>query len=429
MIGFPKQSTDFNTRLYKNTPFEKSFDSQIASCLSGSQLLKDKKEEWSFFPFQKVLSKPFQFQFQPATLDNQKVFLKDSICIQVKNGIPDTAKHNSFDLIRFEDFLKAPSKKLSPKMQKKILSSLEKERNHFSILNNVFYPKGFILVIKERIERPIEIHYTQESLVENQGLNLRNFIFVEGSAQILEFFHSRKSKLALFLNMQTDCFVKKSAHLQHFSFDGLSEEGAIIHQLFSHLEKKSKAYFFNLSLNAGLSRWLRHIEQEEESISRLRGLSLLSGHSLADYKTRVIHKGQQGLSDQFFKSFLFDSARYIFQGLIQIEKTADESDTSLLNKNYLFSPQSSAVSFPELDICPANVKAAHGSATAPFFENNRLIFYLKSRGIDPYLSFYLVLLSLLKETFLDCPLSIQNFIKHWIEKKLISLEESVHSNL
>jgi len=96
-----------------------------------------------------------------------------------------------------------------------------------------------------------------------------------------------------------------------------------------------------------------------------------------------------------------------------------------VNKNYLFSPHSSAVSFPELDIYPANVKAAHGSTISPFFENNQLIFYLKSRAIDPYLSFHLVLLSLLKETFSDCPLKLQNLIRQWVEKKLISLEKSL----
>ena len=228
--------------------------------------------------------------------------------------------------------------------------------------------------------------------------------------------------------MQTDCFIEEGADLDYLSFDGLFGQDTLIHQLFSYLGKRSKAHFFNLSLNAGLSRWLKHIEQEEESCSLLRGLSLLSGHSLSDHKTRVKHLGPGGQSDQFFKSFLFDSARYIFQGLIHIEKTADESDTNLLNKNYLFSPHSSAVSFPELDIYPANVKAAHGSTTSPFFENNQLLFYLKSRGIDSYLSFHLVLLSLLKETFSDCPLNIQNLIRRWIEKKLISLEESVHSN-
>ena len=431
MIGFPKKSTDFDKTFYKNSSFETTFDKQIESYLNGSQLIKDRKEEWSFFPFQKVLSHPFYFQSKPFPLDNEKPFLKDSVCIQIKNGAPSHFEHPLIELISFEDFFKnqkTEKKKLFSKVQEKVLSSLKKERNHFSILNNIFHSKGFLLLIKENIDKPIEIHYTQESLSDKQGLNLRNFIFIEDSAQILEFFYSRKSKKPLMLNLQTDCFVEEGVSLDYFSFDGLHEQDTIIHQLFSHLEKKSKAHFFNLSLNAGLSRWLKHIEQEEESGSYLRGLSLLSGHSLSDHKTRVKHKGLRGQSDQFFKSFVFDSARYIFQGLIHIAETAEESDTNLLNKNYLFSPNSSAVSFPELDIYPANVKAAHGSTIAPFFENNQLIFYLKSRGIDPYLSFHLVLLSLLKETFSDSPLSIQNLIKQWIEKKLISLEESMNSN-
>ena len=428
MIGFPKQNTDFDKSFYKPKALEKTFDKQIESYLSGSQLLKDKKEEWSFFPFQKILSDSFHFQAKPSLLAPQKAVLKDSLCLQVKNGIPTPLDHPSLVLISFEDFLKNPPQNLLPlKVQEKVLGKLEEERNHFSLLNNVFYPKGFLLLCKENLGQTLEIHYTQESLAEKQGLNLRNFIFVEGKAQVLEFFHYRESKKPLLLNVQTDCFLEEEADLDYYSFDDLLEQDRLIHQLFSSLEKKSKAQFFNLSLNAGLSRWFKYVEQEEESISYLKGLSLLSGHSFSDHKTTVEHRGLRGKSDQFFKSFLFDSARSIFQGLIRIKETADESDTNLLNKNYLFSPHCSAVSFPELDIYPANVKAAHGSTTSSFFENNQLIFYLKSRGIDPYVSFHLVLLSLLKETFSDCPLKIQNLIRDWIEKRLLSLEESVYS--
>ena len=429
MIGFPKQNTDFDTSSYKNWDKNcyKNFNKQIESYLSGSQLIKDKKEEWRFFPFQKILPQPFHFQAKPSPIAKQKAFLKDSILIEIKNGKPESFNHPSFDLISFEDFLKKKNL-TSAKIQEKILFHLKKERNHFSILNNTFYPKGFLLIFKEKLNQPIEIHYTQESSSEKQGLNLRNFIFVKDTVQVLEFFHSRKSKDNLLLNVQTDCFIEEEAFLDYFCFDNLLEQDSIIHQLFCHLEKRSKAHFFNLSLKAGLSRWLKHIDQEEESSSFLRGLSLLSGNSLTDYKIKVNHKGLRGKSDQFFKSFLFDSARYIFQGLIHIEDTANESDTNLLNKNYLFSPQSSAVSFPELDIYPSNVKAAHGSTTSPFFENSSLLFYLKSRGIDSRLSFHLVLLSLLKETFADCPLNIQNLIKHWVEKKLADLEESAYSH-
>ena len=430
MIGFPKQNTDFNTSLYKKSRWDKNFDSQIQSYLNESLLTKDKKEEWKFFPFQKVFSQPFQFQTSASVVEQAQACLKDSICLYVKNGVPSIPKHPSLEVISFETFLKN-KKNYSSSIQEKVLLSLKKERNHLAILNNLFYPKGFLLIVKEKIKQPIEIHYNQDSSLEKQGLNIRNFIFLEKSTSvdILEFFYSRHSGLDLFLNIQTDCFLEKSAQLNYFSFDHLSSQDTLIHQVFSHVEKKAQAYFFNLSLNAGLSRWLKHIEQEEDSVSWLRGLSLLSGQSLSDHKTQVRHQGLKGRSDQLFKSFLFDSARYVFQGLIRIDKTADESETNLLNKNYLFSPHSSVVSFPELDIFPANVKAAHGTATAPFFENNALVFYLKSRGIDPYLSFHLVLLSLLKETFSDCPLSIQNIIRQTVETKLLSLEKTELSNI
>ena len=425
MIGFPKQLTDFNTAFYKDKAWEKSFDKQIKSYLDSSYLTKEKKEDWRFFPFHKVLFSDFDFYSKLIEVENKKAQLKDSILIQIKNGRPLPCENKAFQLLSWEDFLEGKVS-LSPAVQDKVLFSLNKERNHFSSLNNTFYPKGFLLVFKDYIKQPVEIHYTQDSFAPQQGLNLRNFIFVEKSVQVLEFFYERTSQQPLFLNVQTDCFLEETAHLEYFSFDNMAEQDVVIHQMFTYLNKKSKAYFLNLSLNAGLSRWFKYVEQKQESESKIKALSLMSGKTHTDYKTTVKHKGLRGQSEQFFKSFLFDSARYIFQGLIAIEKSADESDTSQLNKNYLFSPKTSAVSFPELDIYPANVKAEHGSTTSSFFENNQLLFYLRSRGIDSSESFHLALLSLLEEIFLDCSKNIHTLIRQRIEERLPSLEQSVN---
>ena len=425
MIGFPKQLTDFSAVFYKDKAWEKSFDKQIKLYLDSSYLTKEKKEDWKFFPFHKVLFSDFDFCSKLIEVENQKAQLKDSILIQIKNGRPLPCESRAFQLLSWEDFLEGKVK-LPPAVQSKVRFSLNQERNHFSCLNNTFYPKGFLLVFKDHLKQPVEIHHTQDSFAPQQALNLRSFIFVEKSAQVLEFFYERNSRRPLFLNAQTDCFLEETAQLEYFSFDNMAEKDVVIHQMFSYLNKKSKAYFFNLSLNAGLSRWFKYVEQEEESESKIKALSLMSGKTYTDYKTSIKHQGLRGQSEQFFKSFLFDSARYIFQGLIAIEKSADESDTSQLNKNYLFSPKTSAVSLPELDIYPANVKAKHGSATSSFFENNQLLFYLKSRGIDSAESFHLALLSLLEEIFLDCPQNIRAFIKKRIEEKLPFLEKSAN---
>ena len=431
MIGFPKTPTDFSKAIsaYKNQVWQNSFNQQAQSYLENFDFSREKKEEWKYFPFHRVIKKEFSFQNSYEETQDSLPQIPNSLLIRVKNGkaFPDFQKNKSISLFHWSDFLSGKAL-LEDSIKNQIVSALQRTRNNFCSLNNIFYPEGFIIVIKERLTQPLEIHYTQSSPSENQGLNLRNFIFIEKKAQVVEFFYSREEEKPLFLNVQTDCFLEKKAKLEYCSVDQTSEQDTLIHHLFSNLSKQSKAYFFSICLKAGLSRWSKEICQDEKSQSQIKGLSLMNGDSHTDHKVTVRHKGKNGISQQLYKSFLFDSAKHIFQGLISIEKQAEESDTSQLNKNYLFGSKTFAVAFPELDICPSNVKASHGATVSPFSQNQEMIFYLKSRGVDPFQSFHLILLSLVKETLSGLQDNSKSLIQSLISQRVSVLEKTLLNN-
>ena len=431
MIGFPKNLTDFSKAIsfYKSPAWREVFNEQAQSYLGNSDFSQEKKEEWRYFPFQKIIKKEFSFQKNYKETQDSPPQISNSLLIRLKNGkaFPAFQKNKNISLFEWSDFLSGKAL-LEDSIKDKIISSLKKQRNNFCSLNNIFYPKGFIIVIKGSLNQPLEIHYTQSSSSGQQGLNLRNFIFVEKKAQVLEFFYSREENKPLFLNVQTDCFLEEKAKLEYCSVDQTSSQDTVIHHLFSNLSKQSKAYFFSLCLKAGLSRWSKEIDQDEGSRSQVKGLSLMDGHSHTDHKVIVRHKEKSGISRQFYKSFLFDSAKHIFQGLISIEKQAGESDAGQLNKNYLFGSKAFAVAFPELDVCPSDVKAGHGATVSPFSENKQLIFYLKSRGIDPFQSFHLVLLSLVKETLSGLQGNSKNLIQNLIGQRVSALEKTLLNN-
>ena len=428
MIGFPKTHTDFSKAIsaYKNQAWREVFKQQAQSYLDNPDFFYEKKGEWKYFPFQKVIKKDFSFQNNYEEIQDSQSRISDSLLIRVKNGkaFPAFQKNKNIFLFQWSDFLNGKVL-LEDSIKNKIVSVLKRKRNNFCSLNNIFYPGGFIIVIKGYLNQPLEIHYTQSSQAKEQGLNLRNFIFIEKKAQVVEVFYSREEKKPLFLNVQTDCFLEGKAKLEYCSVDQTSSQDTLFHHLFSNLSNQSKAYFFSLCLKAGLSRWSKEICQAEDSRSQVKGLSLMDGSSHTDHRVIVRHKGKKGISRQIYKSFLFDSAKHIFQGLISIERQADESDTSQLSKNYLFGPRAFAVAFPELDICPSNVKAGHGATVSPFSENKQMIFYLRSRGIEPFQSFRLVLLSLIRETLSDLQANSKNLIHNLIEKKISDLEKNL----
>ena len=78
---------------------------------------------------------------------------------------------------------------------------------------------------------------------------------------------------------------------------------------------------------------------------------------------------------------VFDgSSRFIYQGLIKIEKSGQKSHAYQKNKNLILSSGVYVDSRPFLEILANDVFCTHGSTTGKI--NEESLFYLKSRGID-----------------------------------------------
>ena len=430
MMGFPKKASDFpNFKDVFNPHLKDCLEKQIEFYLNNQSFFSSKTEDWKYFPFQKWIDREWNFNPPRATVETKKIssFLPSSLPLVLQKGRPlSPLKKSTLFFCSWKDFLSGKVQ-LDLEKTKKILSALEKKRNPFCALNNI-YGEGFILIVKGSLDQPLEIHYMPEEGPDLPSSNLRSFIFVEkqARAQILEVFHGRADQQALFLNAQTDCFLSEKAFLEHSSLDQTKSEDILINQSFAELAPLSKAGFFSVSLNAGISR--RHVElqQEEQSQSELRGLSLLEGKRYVNHKVSVRHFGREGFSRQLYKSFLFDSAKQVFQGLVSIERLAQKSDSGQLSKNFLFGKRAFAVAFPELDISADDVQAQHGATVSSFQENKDQFFYLQSRGIEPLSAFYLVLSGLIEDSLSCLQPNIRHFFKLLIQKKLKSLEPSLY---
>ena len=433
MTGFPKTFTDFSN--YKKTfsqkrEWQNCFEKQAGFYLDNLDFFSKKTEGWKYFPFQKIMKQNFVFNSFDTSLHKEKSFpnLSPSLLISVHNGrvLSSRQQMEGFSVNSWKDFLMSKTD-LDSKTKETIFTALTKQRNPFCSLSNTMAIDGLIIVVKKTLKQPLEIHYTHSDTNDQQGINLRNFIFVKNntSAQIVEIFYGRKENKPLFFNIQTDCFISEKASLEHSRVDQTTEQDTVINQLFTKLSPSAKACFFSLSLNAGIGRWMSELEQEEKSSSEIRGLSLLERNKYADHKVAVSHKGIEGTSHQLYKSFLFDSAKQIFQGWTSIGKQAQRSSVSQLSKNFLFGKRAFAVAFPELDITADDVKASHGATVSPFSENKDLVFYLQSRGIHSFQAFHLILSSLMKEVFSGLQENTEEFIQLLVQKKLNSLAQSM----
>ena len=439
MIGFPKKYTDVS----EYARFRKK---GITPPLNVDQFLKNqltwhekkgfphkKTEGWRHFPFQKILKAGYVLETFPEGKEERitSSMYPDSTILKIHNGVPLLPKKPAgFSVFNWKDVLKG-TKSLSPEIKSFIFQTLQSKREGLCPLNNALALNGLILVVEKKLQNPLEIQYSYHSPRENQEKsaadNLRNFIFLRENtqAQIMEtFYGSGHTNSPILLNLQTDVFVGKKAQLEFIHLDKGEEKDAFLSHLFCKLSPEAKAHLFTLNLCTGTSRFFTHLFQQEKSLSELRGLSILGGGRHTEHQITAEHLGEEGMSQQFYQSLLFQSARHVFRGMTRIEKPAQKTEARQLNRNLILGDRALAVSAPELDIKADDVKASHGSSPSSLEENRALLFYLQSRGINPRQALNLILSSLIKETFSPLKFNSRKILETLVWNHLQSLEPS-----
>jgi Fe-S cluster assembly protein SufD len=95
--------------------------------------------------------------------------------------------------------------------------------------------------------------------------------------------------------------------------------------------------------------------------------------------TLQLHKAPKTKSDLLIKSVMGGNSRLMYDGLIKIEKQAQQSNAYQRNENLLLSDKAHVESKPELEIEANDVRCTHGVTVGMIDEEE--IFYLMSRGI------------------------------------------------
>ena len=128
----------------------------------------------------------------------------------------------------------------------------------------------------------------------------------------------------------------------------------------------------------------------------------------------VIHKEEQSSSNQLYQSLLFEKAKNIFIGSIDINKR-HKIICQTIEQTYLVSDKAFAVTCPNLEVEADDVTAEHGATVSSLQEQQDLLFYLQSRGVSKQDSYQLILSGLVNEivSFADdkIALQFQNLIK------------------
>jgi Fe-S cluster assembly protein SufD len=109
---------------------------------------------------------------------------------------------------------------------------------------------------------------------------------------------------------------------------------------------------------------------------------LFIGHGTDSFSlhTTQHHMAPSSISDLFIKGVLYDQSRFVYEGLIRLEKEGQKSHAYQKNQNLILSPDAFIDSRPFLEILANDVFCTHGSTTGKL--NKDQILYLQNRGIS-----------------------------------------------
>ncbi len=109
---------------------------------------------------------------------------------------------------------------------------------------------------------------------------------------------------------------------------------------------------------------------------------LFTGKKTDEFKIETVqhHVAPGSLSDLLIKGVFEDDSRLVYQGLIRLEKSAQQSHAYQKNQNLILSPGVFVDSRPFLEILANDVFCTHGSTTGKL--NKDQLFYAISRGLS-----------------------------------------------
>jgi len=127
------------------------------------------------------------------------------------------------------------------------------------------------------------------------------------------------------------------------------------------------------------------------------------------YKIETIqrHIAPQSLSDLFIKGVFNDESKFLYEGLIRLEKGAQQSHAYQKNQNLILSPQVFVDSRPFLEILANDVFCTHGSTTGKI--NPLELEYLRTRGINKKDAENLIVQGFIDDIYLKVKDKVKNF--------------------
>ena len=158
------------------------------------------------------------------------------------------------------------------------------------------------------------------------------------------------------------------------------------------------------------------ILQGDESEGSFYSVALTHDHMQADTGTKMIHIGKHTKSTIISKGISTDKSSNAYRGQVKIMPSAENARNYSQCDSMLVGSQSSAHTFPYIDVKNKSAQIEHEATTSRISEEQ--IFYLQSRGLNMEKSISMLVNGFCKDVFKQLPLEFSVEAVKLIEMKL-----------
>ncbi len=247
-------------------------------------------------------------------------------------------------------------------------SIAEIKDNAYLALNTAAFTGGFCLEVPDntKCELPVQL----VSVSNSPFMNVRNLIVVgENSSVKLINCDDSSFDNDFFTNTVTEIFVKDNATLDISKMYNLSNKANVNNVVFIQQAQHSTVKSFNFEFNSGVLRSdikARLIGEGAESY--IYGIYLADKHQQMFNNVLVDHLVPHCTSEQIFKGIIDEYAQSVFEGRVIVERDAQHTIASQVNKNLLLTDTAKAAAKPFLEIYADDVKCSHGATVGQLDE-------------------------------------------------------------
>lgn len=299
-------------------------------------------------------------------------------------------------------------------------TAVQGDFNTFVAYNTALAQDGIVVHVPRNVEvaAPIRVRYHLPA--GGQAIFPRTLIVTEANSRVTiveEFTSDALDGYGLSVPV-TEIFANDGSEVRFISLQTLGQN---VYQLGAQRAIVGRdAHVWWLAGAIGAS--VQHMDMEVDLKGNGSGLEWYgftfgTGTQQLLWAPTVKHIGLSTEAQIDWKSAVSDTAYVVFDGMIDIEKGAQGTNSDLRDAALHLSDKARSDSIPGLEIDANEVKAGHGSTSGQIDEEQ--LFYLQARGLSREVATRMIVLGFFSSVVERIPLDdVQEHVLHLIEGKL-----------